>query len=145
MILLYTLLLVLLGLIKLLVSLRARALERKYTAVAVTVDRLVRETDFKYGNGNRPDLCGHAKRTFLLGGLVQHRDRLEGKYLTWTRWTDRLTRWINTARNWKGQKLPYTLGALDVWLLLYSIDCLGAGQYVSAKSVVQYVVSLFTN
>jgi hypothetical protein len=144
MILLYTLLLLLLGLIKLFVSLRARALERKYTGVAVTVDRLVRETDFKFGNANRTDPCSSAKRTFRLGQLVEQRDRLEGKYVAWARWLERLNRWVNAARNWKGKKLPYTLGALDVWLLLYLIDNLGAGRYVSARSAIEFLASLFS-
>ena len=71
MILLYTVLLLLLGLLKLLVSLRARALERKYTHLAGTVDKLIREADYRPGNGVKPDLCTSAKRTFLLGRLVQ--------------------------------------------------------------------------
>jgi hypothetical protein len=108
------------------------------------VDRQVRDTDFKLAH-SRHELCSNAKRAFLLGQLVEQRDRLEAKHFGWARWTERLTRWINGVRNWKGKKLPYTLGVLDVWLLLYLIDYFGAGQYVSARNVIDYVASLFTN
>ncbi len=143
MILLYTLLLFLLGLVKLLVSWRARTLERKFMRVAAAVDKMLREPDFKPGNSNKADPCMVAKRTVALGELVQKRDRVEANYFAWQRWTDRLKGWMRAARDWKGKKLPYTLGAVDVWMLLCLIDYCGVGEYVSTTAIVQAVFALY--
>jgi len=60
--------------------------------------------------------------------------------------SERFTGWLATVRAWKGRKLPYTLGALDVWLLLYFIDYqLGAGEYLSARQVIEHVTAWFRN
>ncbi len=143
MILLYTLLLFLLGLLKLLVGWRGRFLERKFMRVAAAVDKMLREPDFKPGNSNKPDPCAVARRTVALGELVRKRDRVEANYFAWQRWTDRLKRWIHAARDWKGKKLPYTLGAVDVWMLLCLIDYIGVGQYLSTAAVIQAVFALY--
>ncbi len=141
MILLYTMLLFLLSALKQMVSLRARALERKYVKVALAVDTLLRQPEFKPGNGNKADPCASAKRTLLLGQLVDQRDRVEAKHFAWQRWTDRLTGWVETAGDWKGKKLPYTMGAVDVWMVLCLIDYFGVGQYVSTWNVIQLVMA----
>jgi hypothetical protein len=143
MILLYTLLLFLLGLVKLLVGWRARALERKFMSVAAAVDKMLREADFKPGNSNKADPCAMAKRTVALGELVQKRDRVEANYFAWQRWADRLKNWMHAIHDWKGKKLPYTLGAVDVWMLLCLIDYLGVGEYFSTTAVIQAVFALY--
>ena len=45
----------------------------------------------------------------------------------WRDRADKLGRFVTALRTWKGQKLPYTLGAIDVWLVLYIIDRFGVG------------------
>jgi hypothetical protein len=145
MILLYTSLLLLLGIVKFLVGLRARALERKYSRLAEEVGQLVRQPDYKAGNSNNVrDPCQSAKRAYLLGQFVQQRDRAEAKHFAWQHRAERLSRWVRALREWKGAKLPYTLGAVDLWMLLHMIDYVGVGEYLSTGNVVQTVTSLFT-
>ena len=71
------------------------------------------------------------------------RDRVEAKHFAWQRWAERLDRWQTAVRAWKGVKLPYTLGCLDVWLLLCLIDYLGADQFLSTRVVIVKVMSWF--
>jgi hypothetical protein len=143
MILFYSVMMFLLGMVKLLVSVRARALERKFTRVSAAVSQLLHESETKPGNSNKADPCVSAKRTLMLGQLVEKRDRVEAKYFAWQRWADRFTHWIHTVREWKGKKLPYTLGAVDVWMLLSLVDYFGVGQYVSAGAMIEAVAALW--
>jgi hypothetical protein len=145
MILLYTTLLTLLGLVKFLVSMRTRALERKFVRFAAAVAQLLREQEIRPGNSNKIDPATSAKRTLMLGQLVEKRDRVEAKYFAWQRWTDRLTRWMANATDWKGKKLPYTLGAIDVWMLFGLVDYFGVGDFLSTRSVVETVVAYWSN
>jgi hypothetical protein len=144
MILIYTLMLFLLGMLKLLVSMRARALERKFMTIAKLVDEHVRQAQVKPGNANKHDLCVTAKATLVLGHLVDKRDRVEAKHDAWQCWADRLTRWVATLRDWKGKTVPYTLGAVDVWMLMQFIDYMGVGQVLGTLNVIQLAVTWFT-
>lgn len=145
MIFLYTSLLLLLGAAKLLVGLRAAFLARKHARAALTADQYLRAPLFKEGNSGRPDPGQAAKRQYLLGLLVQKRDRLEDKHHAWQAFADTLGRSVTRIRAWRGKKLPYTFGAVDVWLLLYAIDYFGAGDYLSARRLVQAVTSIIAN
>ena len=49
---------------------------------------------------------------------------------------------MTRVRNWKGKKLPYTFGVVDVWFLLSLIDYLGVGAYLSPRYLVQLATSL---
>lgn len=144
MILLYTMLLTLLGSVKLMVSLRAKALERKFVRLAASVTQLLRETEFKPGNG-KADPCATAKRTLALGQLVEKRDHVEAKYFTWQRWTDRLTKWVGALSDWKGKKLPYTMGAIDIWMMFGLVDYFGVGEFLSVRSVIEMAMTYFVN
>ena len=136
MLLLYSIVLMGLGMARWLWAKRAAALERKYSRFSTQLMDLAREPARKPGNGNPTEASlAYAKRHFELGRLVQKRDALEGRYLSWQSMADRLGRWLEALRTWKGQKLPYTLGALDVWLLLSLIDLLGFGQVVNAQTL----------
>jgi hypothetical protein len=145
MILIYTVLMFLLGMVKLVFGMRARALERKFTRVSAAVDQLLRMPDHKPGNSNKVDPCASAKRTLMLGQMVQQRDRVEAKYFAWQRCADRVAHWIQAIRAWKGKKLPYTLGAVDVWMMLSLVDYLGMGQYVSAGAMIEAVLVMWTD
>ena len=141
MILLYTLVLLVLGATKALLAWRAAMLARKYGRVTASVERLTRDAVLKNGTDNRQDVCRTAKRYFELGRSVQKKERLEAKHFVWQSWNERLGRWIAAIRHWKGKKLPYTLGVLDVGLLFYLIDYFGAGEYLSANRVVETVTA----
>jgi hypothetical protein len=143
MILLYTLLLLLLGVAAFLFQRRVTSLERKYYRVASEADRLLNHVSFRPGNSNRGDLCQSAKRYYQLGVLVQKRDRLEAKYDYWQKLAKRFGNAIARLRAWKGRKLPYTLGVLDVSCAMYLIDELTLGRYVTIKPLVQMVTALF--
>jgi hypothetical protein len=108
MVFLYTVLLAVLGMLKVIVSRRAAGLEKRYTRVAGEVGKRAHEAGFKPGNGSsREDFAAQsAKRQYELGQLVSKRDRLEAKHFFWQSWADRLTRLVDRVRNWKGKKLP---------------------------------------
>lgn len=146
MIFLYTVVLTLLGLLKVVVTRRAASLERKYMKVAGETTRLAHEANTKPGNAGAPrnDIWMQtAKRQFELGLLVTRRDRLEAKQFFWQNLSDRLTRAVASVRLWQGRKLPYTMGVVDVWLVLSAIDYLGVGQIVSAQRILEALTEYF--
>jgi hypothetical protein len=142
MVFLYTVLLAFLGLIKVMVARRAASLEKRYTRVAGEVGKRAHEAGLRPGNGSgsRDDLAAlSAKRQYELGLLASKRDRLEAKHFYWQSWADKLTRTVDRVRNWKGKKLPYTLGAMDIWLAMSLVDYFGIGQVISVQRVVETV------
>lgn len=139
MIFLYTIVLLLLVALKVVVARRAASLERKYSTVAQAVLKRTYEPAFKLGNSGREDLSVAAKRMLELGVLVQKRDILEGRYYWWRAWADKLGRLVGRMRAWKGKKLPYTMGAIDVWLVLYAIDRFGVFQFLSPRQLLDSI------
>src|SRR5262245_23944169 len=131
MILLYTLLLLALGVVKWLIARRAASLERKYTRAATLVLKLVSDANVKPGNASKFDVATNAKHLLEIGVLASRRDRLEAKCIAWRGWADKAAGALSALRTWKGKKLPYTVGAIDVWLVLYAIDRFGLGDAVS--------------
>jgi hypothetical protein len=145
MIFLYSLLLVIASGLKVVVQRRAAALGRGYSKLADSVQKRLRESLCKTGNNSKADPCQLAKIQFELGYLVARRDKLEAKYFVWQSWAEKLSRWVNTLATWKGKKLPYTLGAVDLWLLLSAVDMIGVGNFVSARVVYDLIVGLLTS
>ena len=74
---------------------------------------------------------------------MNRRDRAEARHFAWQAGAEGLDRWARRLRDWKGRKLPYTMGVVDVWLVLTLIDHLGVGQYLSAGPLLQLVTSLW--
>lgn len=142
MIFLYTSTLILLGMLKSLVGLRARGLERSFVRAAAAVKEMAAQAEQKPGNSNKVDACLNATRMIRLAKAGDASDRVEAQFYSWQRWTDRLGNWLKTMANWKGTKLPYTLGAIDGGMLLILVDYFGVGQYVSASVLYEYLVSL---
>jgi hypothetical protein len=143
MIFLYAWLLLFLGAVKLLIDRRAGRLERKYARTARAADDLLREPLFKGGNTRNPDPAQAAKRQYLVGQLVQKRDRLEARWHAWQAGAERLRRAVAWVRGWKGRLVPYALGAVDVVAVLALADYLGAGESVNVHRLVQQVAVLF--
>jgi hypothetical protein len=143
MIFLYTTLVVLLGAAHFLIKRRAVALEKRYARVAKEADTLLRQPNLREGNSSRADPYQAAKRQYQLGLLAQKRDRVEAKYTAWQGVTERTGKLVAGLRNWKGRKLPYTFGVLDVAGALALADYLGLRQYVNARYVIQVLTSLF--
>jgi hypothetical protein len=144
MILLYTFLLIVLGTISFLVGRRVARLEKKYTQTADEVEKLsLTSVGLRQGNSNsRLDTAESAKRQYLLGQLVQKRDALETRCHTWQARAERFRKMLAALREWKGRKLPYTMGVLDVSAAMYAIDYFGFGQYVSFHNLMQLVSTL---
>ncbi|MGE3803287.1 MAG: hypothetical protein AB7K24_01295 [Gemmataceae bacterium] len=141
MILFYSLLIVCLSVMAWALNRRVAALENKFGQAAVVVDKLAEEMDVKPGNRSR-DPCVQARQQFRLGQLVEKRDRIEEKYTAWSERAERFAGWLARVKEWKGRKLPYTFGALDMSALFYLIDRLGPHQPVLAslfESVRQYL------
>lgn len=139
MIVLYSALLLCLGVLKFLVDRRANRLVKKHSRVAQEAERLARVNLFKEAGGNRPDAFLAAKRQFQLGQVVNKRDRIETKYDVWQMRSDRLKSLISAIRGWKGKTIPYTFGVLDVGGILYLVDHLGFGRYANIRGLVQMV------
>jgi hypothetical protein len=139
------------------VNRRVAQLEKKYIRAADAADHLLAETIAKDGGRVeqpltiagvpvqkrtmvkevRPDAAQMAKRHYLLGLVVQKRDRLEEKHLAWERRADKLNALVERVRAWKGRKLPYTLGVLDVSTLMYLIDRYGLGEYLNYERLLE--------
>jgi hypothetical protein len=143
MVVLYTTLVLLLGVATFLIKRRVAALERRYTRVAKEADQLVRQASFKEGNSSRFDPYQNAKRQYRLALVAQKRDRVEARYAAWQARAERCERLTAAVRGWKGRKLPYTLGVLDVGVLLSVIDYLGVGPYDGFRRLLAAAVSLF--
>jgi hypothetical protein len=144
MILLYSALVFILGAAALVMRRRAKSLEKKYTRVVKEADALVRQPAYKEGNSNRVDPYVIAKRQYQLGQAAHKRDRVEAKYVAWQGMAERFGRYVNRLRGWKGMKLPYTFGAVDVACVFATIDYLGFGEYVGVRPLIQLVTGLFT-
>jgi hypothetical protein len=142
MLLLYTALLLLLGVARFLIARRVGSLERKYLKMTRETDKLLRETSFRDGNGGKADACKAAKRQFVLGALAHKKERLEDKLLGWHSFADRFGRVMSGARNWKGKTIPYTFGVVDVMLVLTLIDYFAVGEYVSSRAVADWLRAL---
>jgi hypothetical protein len=144
MILLYSALVFVLGAAAFVMRRRAKSLEKKYARVAKEADALVKQPAYKEGNSNRVDPYVIAKRQFQLGVLAQKRDRVEARYVAWEQRADRFGRYVNRLRSWKGKKLPYTFGAVDLACVFATIDYLGFGDVVGVRPLVQLLTGLFT-
>jgi uncharacterized protein YxeA len=144
MIVLYTALLLLVGAAHFLFKRRVAALEKKYSKVVKDADEMLRKSNVKDGNSNRQDPYQSAKRQYQLAMLAEKRDRMENRFIVWHGRAERLGKLRLRLRAWKGRKLPYTFGVLDVATTLGLIDYLGAGQYVNVRHLADTVASLFS-
>lgn len=144
MIFLYTFALFFLGAAKLLIDRRAAALEKKYLRTVDDADHLLREPVPRAGNASKLDLALAAKHQVALGLLVQKQDRLEARYENWQKFAKRYGDFVARIRNWKGKKLPYTMGVVDVSLVLTGVDYFWAGQYVNVSRLYETVATLVT-
>ncbi|HMF19386.1 MAG TPA: hypothetical protein VKE98_19420 [Gemmataceae bacterium] len=137
MIFLHTFLLLVLAAVKFFFQRRAAYLAWRYSRATLGVEKLLHDPLLREGNSNRVNQARAAQRQYLLGQLVQKKERLESKNYFWQNMSDKLARAVDKLRNWKGKKLPYTLGALDVWLLFYLLDQFGVADYVSPRNLFQ--------
>jgi hypothetical protein len=144
MILVYALLILLLVVARFVIVRRVAALERKYVKLARTTDELFKVQAPRPGNGGKVDPYATARQAYLLGQAVERRERVENRYIGWQKVAERFTALVNAVRAWKGRKLPYVIGALDVLLVLGALDYLGYREQLSAHALIDFVSSLVT-
>jgi hypothetical protein len=144
MIVLYTTLLLVLGTAGFLIRRRAASLERKYAGVVKETHALLKDPLYKEGNSNRSDPYQTAKRHYLLGQMVQRKEKLEGKHYFWEGLSEKFRRAVAAVRGWKGRKLPYLLGAIDVVSVMTVLEYLGYGEHASPRALLQ-VLSTWLN
>ncbi|HKI31892.1 MAG TPA: hypothetical protein VKA46_08485 [Gemmataceae bacterium] len=142
MILFYALLLLLLVVARYVIVRRVAALERKYVKIARTTDELLKAQPLKPGNTSKPDPYAAARQAYLLGQAVERRERLEARYCACQKLGERFTALVAAVRGWKGRKLPYVVGALDVLLVFGALDYFGYRDHLSAQAVVEFLSSL---
>jgi len=135
MILLYSLFLISLGGVSFLVRRRADSLSRRFATIAEAINGKIQGANLRPGNSNKTDVCQAAKTQFELGQLAAQRDRIEAKHFAWQHRSERLARWIDKVRSLKGKKLPYSMGAMDFWLLMSLGDQLGLAGNFSLRHV----------
>jgi hypothetical protein len=140
MILIYTGVVLILAIAGFLIQRRVARLERKYSRIAKQAQQVALEPAYK--QGNRLDPCQLAKRHYQLGLLVPKRDKVESKVHRWQAVADRFRSATNRLKGWKGKKLPYTFGALDVSCLLYAVDYAGLGRHVNIAQAWRWLTSL---
>jgi hypothetical protein len=142
MILVYALLILLLVVARYVIGRRVASLERKYVRVARSTDELLKVQPLRPGNGSKPDPYAAARQAYLLGRAVERRERVEGRYCAWQKFAERFGAFVGALRGWKGRKLPYVVGVLDVLLVLGTLDYLGYREHLSAHAVVEFLQSL---
>src|SRR5262249_7573249 len=132
---------VLLVVARFLVGRRAASLERKYAAVLKQAHALLREPLPREGNSGRSDAYQTAKRNFQLGAVAQKKEALEARHAAWHGRADRLGRWVKAVRAWRGRKLPYLFGGIDVFSALCLLEYFGVGDRFSPRHLVQLVTA----
>ena len=141
MIVLYTALLALLGVVRFLVRARVNGLEKAYTRIALKAEQLASQSMIRPGNSNQNTRCEVAKQSFELGKLVTWRDRLEARHFRWQLFSEKFSKGVEAVRNWKGRKLPYTFGVIDVSMVMVAIDRLGLAEQVNVNNLIQLVTT----
>ena len=143
MIVLYSTILFVLTVTLFLVKRRVARLEKKFARVASEAKDVLRQPCYKEGNNNRTDPYETAKKQYLLGLLAQKRDRVEARYAAWQQFAEKFEACVKSIRGWRGKRLPYVCGALDVAGLVTLLDYFGAAHYVNLRNLYQLVIGLF--
>jgi hypothetical protein len=141
---LYVSLILLLLVARFLIRRRVVGLERKYARAARQTDELFREPrPARPGNSNKPpDPYLVARQAYVLGQAVERRERVEAKYIAWQKFADRFGGLVAGLRGWKGRKLPYAVGVLDVLLAAGVLDYLGYREHMSLQALVDLFHSI---
>jgi len=125
--LLYIALIVVLATVQLLFRWRASALERRYVRIAGEADKLVKQSNVRGGNTNKPDPYAAARQQYELALVVLQRDRTEKRYTYWQGLAERLANWRKGLTAYKGKLLPYAVGMLDLTALIVALHAFGLG------------------
>lgn len=141
MMILYVFLLLILLMARAFVARRASVLEKKFERVARSAREMLTLPIHKQGNSSRPDGTAYAKQQYLLGQLVEKRDRIEGRYLAWQARSEKLGKIMATLTRWKGRVLPYTAGVVDVAMVLAFLTMLGVIQFPALAEAIEQLIA----
>jgi hypothetical protein len=114
MLLLYVTLLIELFLVQRLLRWRVARLEKRFDRVAAEADALVKQSQTRGGNTNRPDPLVGARQQYQLARLAMKRDRVEARYDAWQAFSERFAAFRGRLAGFKGKLLPYLVGVADV-------------------------------
>jgi hypothetical protein len=137
----YLFLLLLLLLARVLVNRRVTRLGRKYERAARTARELLSLPVYKQGNNSKPDLTAQAKQQYLLGQVVEQRDRVEARYVAWQARADRFTRALTRIRSWKGRVIPYVFGAVDLAMVLAFLTLYGLIEFPAMSQALESLMA----
>jgi hypothetical protein len=138
---LYLFLLLLLLLARLFVTRRVARLEKKYERASRSARDLLAQPLFKQGNNNRLDPTAHAKQQYLLGQVVEQRDRVEARYIAWQARADKVARLLSRVRCWKGRTVPYVVGVVDLATVLAFLTLFGLIEFPSMSQAIESLLA----
>lgn len=125
MLLLYLVLLLELALVQFVLRRRVARLEGRYARVAAEADALVKQSQTRGGNTNRPDPLAGARLQYQLAQLAMKRDRIEARYASWQAFSERFAAFRSRLARFKGRLVPYLFGVLDVTGALVALQQIG--------------------
>jgi hypothetical protein len=104
------------ALVHLLVRWRVARLEKRYVRLAADADALLRKSCVRAGNSNSkaPDPFLAARQQHELALLATKRDRVEERYLSGQKFSERFGGFRRGLAGYRGRLVPYLFGLLDV-------------------------------
>jgi hypothetical protein len=114
MVVLYLLARSLFALVHLLVRWRVARLEKRYARLAADADKLLKQSCVRAGNSNRPDPFLAAKQQHELALVALKRDRVENRYVSRQKFSERFGAFRRGVAGYRGRALPYLFGLVDV-------------------------------
>lgn len=125
------------GIMKWFVDRKARGLEGRYMTSARAAEKLAHELNRRPGNSNTQDPYVAAKGYYELGKLVDLRDQLETRHVTWQGRADRVGGVRSRMKNWKGRYVPYLAGVVDLALVVGTLYLTGVVDLSSIQKVTE--------
>jgi hypothetical protein len=100
--------------VHLLVRWRVSRLEKRYARLAAEADKLLKQSCVRAGNSNRPDPFLAAKQQHELALVALKRDRVEGRFVSRQKFSERFGAFRRGLAGYRGRVVPYLFGLVDV-------------------------------
>ena len=113
-----------LGVVHLLVRWRVARLERRFIRLAGEADALLK-TSMQRGGTNRSDPFVAARNQYDLALLAKKRDRVEERYLSWQKFSERFGAFRRGVAGYRGRWLPYVFGLVDLSAIVLTLSHFG--------------------
>src|SRR5262245_22068065 len=137
----YLFLLLMLLLARVFVNRRVARLEKKFERANRAARDLLAQPMYKQGNNNRLDPTMFAKQQYLLGQVVEQRDRVEVRYVAWQARAARVGKMLTRVRSWKGRTIPYVLGVVDHAAVLAFLTMFGLIEFPSMTQALESLLA----